>query len=106
MFGLRPRSNDKVFRAVVDYAFGSPDRYVSLVGHDPAGQSFVLRLSHYQDGPDHAGWVRTTGHTSDAEGGRDFLGKPLDAADGVSSASSATRRIAHAVLAENRAGSH
>jgi hypothetical protein len=27
--------------------------------------------------------VRTTGHTPTADGGRDFLGKPMDLADGV-----------------------
>ena len=31
---VETRVNEKIFRAVVDYAFGSPDRYVSLVGHD------------------------------------------------------------------------
>src|SRR5262249_29425498 len=42
----------------------------------------VLRLSRYQNGSD-SGWVRTTGHTADAEEGHDFLGKPLDRPDGV-----------------------
>ena len=97
---VETKVDDKVFRAVVDYAFGSPDRYVSLVGHDQSGQSYVLRLSHYQDGPDHAGWVRTTGHTSDAEGGRDFLGKPLDAADGVLKCLFCHTTNAHAVLSK------
>ncbi len=73
----------KVYEAVVDYAFGSPDRYTSLVGHDEHGRSYVLRLSHYDNGPSATGWVRTTGHTADAEGGRDYQGKPLDVADGV-----------------------
>ena len=80
---VETKVDDKIFRAVVDYAFGSPDRYVSLVGHDQPGHSHILRLSHYQHGPNNAGWVRTTGHTADAEGGRDFLGKPMDEADGV-----------------------
>jgi hypothetical protein len=73
----------KTLTAIVDYAFGSPDRYVSLVGHDTNRRAHVLRLSHYRNGTHDAGWVRTTGHTADAEGGRDFLGKPLDVADGV-----------------------
>ncbi len=66
----------------MDYAFGSPDRYVSLVGRDDEGRPYVLRLSHYRTGQD-AGWVRTTGHTADAEGGQDILGKPLDILDGI-----------------------
>jgi tetratricopeptide (TPR) repeat protein len=73
----------KTLSAIVDYAFGSPERYVSLVGHDANGRAHVLRLSHYRDGTHGAGWVRTTGHTADAEGGHDFLGKPLSVADGV-----------------------
>jgi tetratricopeptide (TPR) repeat protein len=76
------RAGDQVLRAVVEYAFGSPDRYASLVGRDDGGRPYVLRLSHYEAGRD-AGWVRTTGHTADAEGGQDFLGKPLDPLDGV-----------------------
>jgi tetratricopeptide (TPR) repeat protein len=77
------RAEDRILSAVIDYAFGSPDRYVSLVGHDEHGRSHILRLSRYENGPDKAGWIRTTGHTADAEGGRDFLGKPMDVADGV-----------------------
>jgi tetratricopeptide (TPR) repeat protein len=77
------RIDDRIRSAIVDYAFGSPDRYVSLVGRDESGRSHILRLSRFQDGNGRSGWVRTTGHTADAEGGRDFLGKPLDAADGV-----------------------
>jgi tetratricopeptide (TPR) repeat protein len=73
----------KIERAIVDYAFGSPDRYTSLVGRDEQGRSLILRLSHYRSGPSESGWVRTTGHTPLAEGGRDFLGKALDPADGV-----------------------
>ncbi len=76
------RVKEQVLRAVVDYAFGSPDRYVSLVGRDNEGRPYVLRLSHY-GGERDAGWVRTTGHTADAGGGQDFLGKPLDVLDGV-----------------------
>jgi hypothetical protein len=72
-----------IARAIVDYAFGSPDRYTSLVGHDEQGRSLILRLSHFHNGPSNSGWVRTTGHTPLVEGGRDFLGKALDPADGV-----------------------
>jgi tetratricopeptide (TPR) repeat protein len=76
------RVKDEVLGAVVEYAFGSPDRYVSLVGRDDGGRGYVLRLSRYQSGRD-AGWVRTTGHTAEAESGQNFLGKPLDAPDGI-----------------------
>ncbi|MFI5457799.1 MAG: multiheme c-type cytochrome [Isosphaerales bacterium] len=75
-------ANGNVSSAVVAYAFGSPDRYVSLVGPDDQGTPHILRLSHYQTGRD-SGWVRTTGHSADAGGGNEVLGKPLDKADGI-----------------------
>ncbi len=76
------RQHDRVQTAIVAYAFGSLDRYFSLVGPDNSGHSYILRLSHFDTGRD-AGWVRTTGHTADASGGNDFLGKALDALDGI-----------------------
>jgi tetratricopeptide (TPR) repeat protein len=75
-------AGDRVLRAVVDYAFGSPDHYVSLVGRDDHGRSRILRLSRYSNRHD-SGWVRTTGHTPQATEGSDLLGKSLDAADGL-----------------------
>src|SRR5262249_14287605 len=72
----------EVQTAVVEYAFGAPDRYVSLVGRTEQGASAILRLSHYQaDGA--AGWVKTTGHSADAGGGSDFLGKRLEERGGL-----------------------
>jgi hypothetical protein len=76
------RTVDRVSSAVIAYAFGSPDRYVSLVGPDEHGRHHILRLSHFQAGG-HSGWVRTTGHSADAGDGRDILGKPLDQVGGV-----------------------
>ena len=40
----------KVYRAVVDYAFGSGDRGLTLVGRDEAGRARELRFSYYADG--------------------------------------------------------
>ena len=39
----------QVFHAVVEYAFGSGDRGLTLVGRDDHGQERELRLSHYRD---------------------------------------------------------
>jgi len=72
----------EVHRAVVEYAFGSIDHYASFVGHDDHGRPTIMRLSRYQDGRE-SGWVRTTGHTSEAGGGSASLGKPLESADGL-----------------------
>jgi tetratricopeptide (TPR) repeat protein len=68
--------------AVVAYAFGSPDHYVSLVGPSDQGREYILRLSRYATATD-SGWVRTTGHSADGPGGRDDLGKPLDGPDAL-----------------------
>jgi tetratricopeptide (TPR) repeat protein len=75
-------AGSSVLRAVVDYAFGSPDHYFSLVGHDELGRPRILRLSRYCNRHE-AGWARTTGHTADAAEGSDLLGKPLAAAAGL-----------------------
>jgi tetratricopeptide (TPR) repeat protein len=79
---VQTRIKDKVLSAVADYAFGSPEQYFSLVGHDDRGQPYIFRLSHYRAGAER-GWVRTTGHSAEAQGGHDFLGKPIDAVDGT-----------------------
>ena len=76
------RVQSEVRRAVIQYAFGSRDHYTSLVGPDDRGTPYILRLSHYQSDRE-SGWVRTTGHSADAGGGHDFLGKPLDILDGI-----------------------
>jgi tetratricopeptide (TPR) repeat protein len=79
---LETRTGGEVLRAVVDYAFGSPDHYVSLVGRDEHGHWRILRLSRYRSQGD-SGWVRTTGHSADGAGGTDLQGKSLDLADGL-----------------------
>jgi tetratricopeptide (TPR) repeat protein len=79
---VETRVKDQVLHAVVAYAFGSPEHYVSLVGSDDRGQPYIFRLSHYKAGRD-SGWGRTTGHSPDAEAGSDFLGKPIDPLDGI-----------------------
>jgi tetratricopeptide (TPR) repeat protein len=76
------RQRDQVHSAIVAYAFGSLDRYVSLVGPDQNGHEYILRLSHFHTAKD-AGWVRTTGHTANAGGGDEILGKALDSVEGV-----------------------
>lgn len=79
---LETRAGDRVLKAVVDYAFGSPEHYASLVGRDNRGDPYIFRLSYYRSGRD-SGWARTTGHSADAKGGHDFLGKPISPVDGV-----------------------
>ena len=64
----------KVYRAVVNYAFGSGDRGVTLVGRDKAGRARELRFSYYSDG---SAWDVTPGHKSKSPAGEDLLGQAL-----------------------------
>ena len=80
---FQTQAADRVHRAVLAYAFGSPDHYVSFVGSDDQGQPLIIRLSRYQSGQQ-SGWVRTTGHSVLADDPAAVaLGEPLEAADGV-----------------------
>ena len=69
----------RVRRALVEYAFGSGDVAVTLVGRDDAGDPRELRLSHYGRGDV---WDVTTGHLPRPADRREFLGRHLGA-DGL-----------------------
>jgi predicted CXXCH cytochrome family protein len=73
-----------VFEAVVEYAFGTSDRFLTMVSHDAAGLYHIARLSYY-DTPEGKGWDRspldkthpTRGHPAD------FQGEPIGVRDGL-----------------------
>ncbi len=79
---LETRVQGRALRAVVDYALGSSDRYLSMVGHDEQARVQVLRLSHYQ-GADGTGWVRTKDQPPHPEHFEQYLGKTFDQVDGA-----------------------
>ena len=66
----------QTFRAIVDYAFGSGDRGLTLVGHEDDGQARELRLSHYPNGAGSI-WDVTAGHPSNPRSLAEYLGQPL-----------------------------
>jgi len=66
----------QVLRAVVEYAFGSGDRGLTLVGHDDHGQARELRLSHYVTGAESC-WDITFGQPGHCSDVAEYLGKPL-----------------------------
>jgi tetratricopeptide (TPR) repeat protein len=85
----RTKAAGQVFDAVVQYAFGSGDRGVTLVARDPAGHAYELRLSGYSEegpqgaaGPIRIQWDVTSGHQTHPERADGYLGKRLDE-DGV-----------------------
>jgi tetratricopeptide (TPR) repeat protein len=65
---------DRAVAALVDFAFGSGDVAITLVGKDAGGTARELRLSHYGEA---ALWDITTGHLSQPGDRREFLGRDL-----------------------------
>jgi tetratricopeptide (TPR) repeat protein len=65
---VETRGEEQLYQTIVDYAFGSGDRGLTLVGHNPEGQSIEYRLSLYPEG---MVWDVTTGQT--LHPGRDAL---------------------------------
>jgi tetratricopeptide (TPR) repeat protein len=65
-----------VYRALVNYALGSGDRGLTLVGHDESNTPRELRLSLY-DKRSH--WDRTSGQAIQPAVRAGFLGEPLSA---------------------------
>ena len=57
---VETRVDGQVYQTILEYAFGSGNRGVSLVGHDQAGGYIEYRLSLY---PDQVGWEVTPGQT-------------------------------------------
>ena len=48
----------EVFDAVIDYAFGTADRYLTTVSRDTSGGYHIARLSYHQT-PEGKGWDRS-----------------------------------------------
>ena len=66
----------QVLRAVVEYAFGSGDRGLTLIGRDEEGQPRELRLSHYLGGTESC-WDVTSGHPQNPSELAAYLGMRL-----------------------------
>ena len=79
---VRTQVDGRVFQTIVDYAFGSGDRGLTLVGHDRENQFYEYRLSYYS----HAvGWDVTSGHPVDPD-------MPAELYQGMSLTTDAVRR--------------
>lgn len=78
------RVGTDVFDAVIEYAFGTHDRYLTTMSRDSGGGYHICRLSYYQTS-EGKGWDRsaldhtqaTTAHPSE------FQGDPIDVRDGL-----------------------
>jgi tetratricopeptide (TPR) repeat protein len=69
-------ADGRTLRAVVEYAFGSGDRGLSLVGRDENGHARELRLSRYRHGAE-SFWDVTSGHPAHPSEVEGYLGRAL-----------------------------
>lgn len=79
---VETRVDGRSFRAVVEAAFGDPDRYVTMVSRDDSGTHRTLRHSFHRTS-NGSGWDRTLGDTGRADRLSNALGRPIDSRDGV-----------------------
>ena len=70
-------ADGKVFRTMVDYAFGSGDRGLTLVGRDDNGQARELRLSYFRN-ETRLFWDVTSGHPLHPSDLTEYLGQTFD----------------------------
>ena len=74
--GQETHAGNQVYSAVVEYAFGSGDRGLTLVGRGEKGQAFELRLSQYRTGTG-TRWDVTSGHILHPDEPDRYLGESL-----------------------------
>ncbi len=79
---VKTKAREEVQRAVIDYAFGSRDHFMTFVGRDDQGRSRMLRISHYHS-PRGSGWDLSTGLPQRPEDPHEYLGTTLLEGDGV-----------------------
>ena len=79
---VETRVDNRIFHAVVRYAFGSLDHFVTFVATDDLGQDRMLRLSYY-DSPKGSGWDISTGLERHPAKQDEFLGPAMASVDGL-----------------------
>jgi tetratricopeptide (TPR) repeat protein len=71
---------NQVYSAIVEYALGSGDRGLTLVGRGDKGRAFELRLSRYRSATG-SPWDVTSGHIRHPHDSMLYLGEPLSEDD-------------------------
>ena len=79
---VETHAGDKVYRTVVEYAFGISDQYVTMVGRDEERAYRALPLSSYH-AVEGLGWDRTSADVPDASAVDRIRGVPIKVRDGV-----------------------
>jgi tetratricopeptide (TPR) repeat protein len=70
------RVGDTVLRSLIEYAFGTSDRYLTMVSHDACDQYRIVRLS-YHCSPEGCDWARTLFEVADPTHTEDFQGQRI-----------------------------
>jgi hypothetical protein len=69
-------------RMIVDYAFGTPEHYLTMIARDEGKTYRALRVSYYRT-PKESGWGATSGDVGHSDSVEDRLGQRIDVRDGV-----------------------
>ena len=75
-------SSHRIDQCVIDYAFGTHDRYLTMVGRDQQGEYRAVRLSSFRS-PEGSGWDISAGDTARPDRDQGFLGRPIEARQGA-----------------------
>lgn len=76
------RADNRLYRCVIEYAFGTDDRYLTMVGRDEQGEYRAVRLS-YHCSSEGSGWDVSAGDTVKPDREQGFLGRPIEARQGA-----------------------
>ena len=76
------REDQEILRVLVDYAFGTKDRYVTMVGRDTNNTYRAAKLSHFKNSTGE-GWDRSSGDTGAADPDHGVMGQDIHTRDGV-----------------------
>jgi tetratricopeptide (TPR) repeat protein len=75
-------ANNQYYSALINYAFGTSDRYLTMVGRDAQGESRAVRISFHRSAQG-SGWDLSAGDTLKPERELWFLGRPIETRQGA-----------------------
>jgi predicted CXXCH cytochrome family protein len=78
----RTKVGNQIHDAVIEYAFGTSDRYLTTVNRDAQGDYRIARMSYYQT-REGRGWDRSALDSIHPTEGTGFQGDPVGVRDGI-----------------------
>jgi tetratricopeptide (TPR) repeat protein len=79
---VQTKVDNRVYETLIDYAFGTTDRYVTMIGRDGDGGFRALRRSYFHEAKE-TGWGRTAGDAGDTDKVEEVRGQPIHVRDGI-----------------------